>query len=174
MKLFDGSSSHGAKGEAEWTSVWQRDGWGTRVKRGEGEKMGKETATVAGVRWVWWYGDELMAALMQTGTSHTVPCIGSWRWPWYVLTQAGNSEETPSQSYPITSPNLCSLNMTPGWRPGAFAATANVKFGKGTGRNVSCVVSEPSVWWNKNMPIILLNNSSASVIWILGGNASYL
>lgn len=26
MKLFDGSSSHGAKGEAEWTSVWQRDG----------------------------------------------------------------------------------------------------------------------------------------------------
>lgn len=52
--------------------------------------------------------------------------------------QAGRKlrEETPSQSYPITSPNLCSLNMTPGWRPGAFVATANVKFGKGTGRGL--------------------------------------
>lgn len=26
MKLFDGSPGHGARGEAEWTSAWQRDG----------------------------------------------------------------------------------------------------------------------------------------------------
>lgn len=26
MKLFDGSPGRGARGEAEWTSAWQRDG----------------------------------------------------------------------------------------------------------------------------------------------------
>lgn len=26
MKLFDGSPGHGARGEVEWTSAWQRDG----------------------------------------------------------------------------------------------------------------------------------------------------
>lgn len=83
-------------------------------------------------------------------------------------------EDTPSQRYPITSPNLCSLNMSPGWRPDALDAAVNVKFGRRTGRNVSSIANEPSALWNKNMPIRLLNNSSGSVIWILGGNAAYL
>lgn len=38
MKLFDGSPSHGAKGEPERTSAWQPDGC---VKRGEGERNGR-------------------------------------------------------------------------------------------------------------------------------------
>lgn len=64
MKLFDGSPGHGARGEVEWTSVWQWDGWGARERQGkevgaeEGERTQSkrtvvEVASVAGVRRVW-------------------------------------------------------------------------------------------------------------------------
>lgn len=38
MKLFDGSPGRRARGEVEWTSAWQWDGWGAREKSSEGER----------------------------------------------------------------------------------------------------------------------------------------
>lgn len=183
MKLFDGSPGHGARGEAVWTSAWQRDGWGTR-ECGEGERRGQWNGNGGrcqkGVM-TWRQTDSIVN--MELGAAVHYHRTWSRQWPGCALTHRQKAHIRDGQS-PRDAHHLlksvfasqdalleagCSSRLLCLWNFGRQKAVVEariVPFWCWTISFVQC----------KNRPtgLGLINNSARSVTQILSGNALYL